>query len=534
LIFVIGLVDDIRSLKPFTKLVVEIAIAAAFLSFGYRLNWTTSLTLDTLLTLVWIVGMTNAFNLLDNMDGLCAGIAMIVGGALLFGYLVPSPGVEVSNQIVYLKLLIGATAGFLVYNVHPASIFMGDSGSLLLGLSFAALTISRGRTAEAASNPLSIVAAPVLVLLIPIFDTALVTVSRLLSGRAPSEGGRDHSSHRLVAVGLSERNAVGLLWLLAAVGGTIGIGIDYFNLSWSTPAVALFLVAMVIFAAYLSRIRVYDDQDVGAMDPDQFTPIPIRFMYKRQVGEVLLDLSLVTIAYYSAYRLRFEGNEFGVNFPFFYRSLPLVLAVQMVSLFLAGMYRGVWRYFGLTDSLAIARGVLLGMVAAELLILQLFRFDSYSRTVFIIYAVLLSALLVASRTSFRMIGNFLHSRRTTVARVVIYGAGDAGVVAIKELTTRHSGYRILGFIDDDVRKRRMRVHGHLVIGDYGALVTIVGNGGVDAVVVSSTQIPPERSHELEVMCADRGVAVSRLHIALEEVVSGKHPRLGNRAASPAP
>ncbi|HEY6894405.1 MAG TPA: MraY family glycosyltransferase, partial [Rhodanobacteraceae bacterium] len=191
LMFVAGLADDILALKPSTKLVIEIALASVFLFFHYRLNWTSSLTIDTLLTLVWVVGMTNAFNLLDNMDGLCAGIALIVGAALLVG-INPAPGTAGFFEARFLALLLGATAGFLVYNLHPASIFMGDSGSLLLGLSFAILTLSDSQAVSAKSNPLSIVAAPLLVLLIPILDTTLVTASRILSGRAPSEGGRDH------------------------------------------------------------------------------------------------------------------------------------------------------------------------------------------------------------------------------------------------------------------------------------------------------------------------------------------------------
>ena len=189
LIFAAGLADDVKSLKPSTKLVVEIALASVLLFFRYRLNWTSSLTLDTLITLVWVVGMTNAFNLLDNMDGLCAGIALIVGGALLIG-LHPAQADEAFFQARYLGLLLGATAAFLVYNFHPASIFMGDSGSLLLGFSMAAITLTHGDLGAAKSNPLPIVAVPLLVLLIPIFDTTLVTASRILSGRSPADGGR--------------------------------------------------------------------------------------------------------------------------------------------------------------------------------------------------------------------------------------------------------------------------------------------------------------------------------------------------------
>ncbi|MCC7418409.1 MAG: hypothetical protein IT176_14830 [Acidobacteria bacterium] len=521
LIFATGLADDLVSLKPSTKLVVEIALASVFLFFRYRLNWTESLTLDTLLTLVWVVGMTNAFNLLDNMDGLCAGIALIVGSALVVSLLPAETGTEAFLQLRYLALLLGATAGFLVYNYHPASIFMGDSGSLLLGLSFAGLTLSRSQTVAATSNPLSIVAVPLLVLLIPIFDTTLVTVSRILSGRAPSEGGRDHSSHRLVAIGLSERAAVAVLWLLAATGGALGIAVDYFNLSWSGLAASLFVIGMAIFAVYLAKVRVYADAREAAADRDRFTPLVADFMYKRRIAEIMLDLCLVTVAYYAAYRLRFEGVDFRENFPAFYQSLSVVVASQMLALFAVGIYRGVWRYFGLMDAVVVAKGVLLGTLAAQLAIVALFRFQGFSRTVFLIDAVLLGTLLTASRASFRLLGELLHRNRAAAARVVIYGAGDGGALAVRELTKGPDlAYKILGFVDDDQRKERMRVQGYAVLGGYASLCSLVASGVVDAVVVSARLIEVDRLKELERLCTAHGVSLSRLRVGLEPIVVG--------------
>jgi UDP-GlcNAc:undecaprenyl-phosphate GlcNAc-1-phosphate transferase len=199
LIAAFGLADDLLSLKASTKLLAQIIVASLLVFFGYRLEWTPSLVGDTMLTLFWIVGITNAFNLLDNMDGLCAGTTLIAGTFLLIGF-VQDAGVTPAAQ--YGAVLLGATAGFLVYNIYPASIFMGDTGSLFLGFNLAALTLVARPEGSVKSGLLSIVAAPVLLLLIPIFDTTLVTTLRILSGRKPSQGGRDHASHRLVAVGL--------------------------------------------------------------------------------------------------------------------------------------------------------------------------------------------------------------------------------------------------------------------------------------------------------------------------------------------
>src|SRR4051812_41782608 len=225
--------------------------------------------------------------------------------------------------------------------------------------------------------------------MIPIFDTTLVTVSRLVSGRSAAQGGRDHSSHRLVAIGLSERRAVAVLWLLAAIGGAIGIAVDYLNRSWVSLAALLFLVAMALFAAYLAGIRVYDEADARVRER-RLTPIVIDFMYKRRVAEVLLDFCLVAITYYAAYKLRFEDPEdFMRNFANFSRSLPVVLAAQLVAFFIVGVYRGTWRHFGMMDTVTVAKGVFVGAVSAQLVILYIYRFFSYSRTVFVIYGILL-------------------------------------------------------------------------------------------------------------------------------------------------
>ena len=535
LMFGTGFVDDVVSLKPSTKLVAQIALASVLLFFDYRLNWLESTTLDALLTLFWIVGLTNAFNLIDNMDGLCAGIALIAGAALLIDLLPGAAGTRAFFEARYLATLLGATAGFLVYNLHPASIFMGDSGSLLLGFSFAAVTLSAGHQVPGRSDVLSIVAGPVLVLLIPIFDTTLVAVSRSLSGRRAAQGGRDHSSHRLVAIGLSERRAVSLLWILAAIGGLLGIGVGNFAQKWSVLLTAsAFLVGMVLFAAYLAGIRVYDDADVRAK-PGTITPLVVEFMHKRRVAEVLLDFCLVVMCYYAAYRMRFEDPvEFMLNFQMFSRSLPVIVASQMVAFFVVGVYRGVWRHFGMMDTLVVARGVFLGAASALLVILGAFRFFAYSRTVFAIYAVLLLIAVTLSRASFRLVGEFMQRQRQSGHRVVIYGAGDAAGLVIREIVGGAGDVRISGFIDDDPRKAGIRVMGYPVLGGYSALTVLIKAASIDTVVISARTLTPERLNNLMVLCSGHHVELSHLRVGFERLVeeqtqeSGEDRRLANR------
>src|SRR5438132_9565751 len=511
-IAVFGLVDDLLSLKASTKLLVQISVASALVFFGLRLQWTHSMVGDAMLTLFWIVGITNGFNLLDNMDGLCAGITLIAGAFLLVGGFREAGAIP---PVVYLAVLLGATTGFLVYNVHPASIFMGDTGSLFLGLNLAALTLVAKQIGTGTSGVISVVAGPVLLLLVPIFDTTLVTVMRLLSGRHPSQGGRDHSSHRLVALGLPEPTAVAVLWSLALFGGGIALSLRLKNQGWAGVLALTFFIAMVIFAVYLARIRVYEDTDLANVPPAGVTPLIANFMYKRRVAEMLLDLFLIPLAYYSAYHLRFgEAEVLLRNYPFFLRSLPVVLACQLVALFVVGGYRGTWRFFGMMDAVVFAKGVIAGTVSATLVILFAYHFESYSRAVFVIYAALLMLLLVGSRASFRLVGEFAHRRRSAGQRCVIYGTSGASIATIRE-AFNDQPLKIVGFADDDPLQANARVAGYSVIGDFGRLVAMIAEGEIDCVVVNTRVADVDRLQRLEAACRAHEVDLVKIQLNLK-------------------
>ena len=509
----LGLADDVRALKPSTRLVVQIAIASLLVFFGYRLHWVESLTADTLLTLIWIVGITNAFNFLDNMDGLCAGVAIIAGGSLLAAY----AGAEHSPEVAFVALLVGACAAFLTYNVHPASIFLGDSGSLFIGVSLATVTLDLGSRAAGQPNVLAVIAAPALILLIPIFDTTLVSIARIVSGRTPATGGRDHASHRLVAIGLSERRAVATLWALAAVGGGLGVFVRYAGPGWPLVFGSLFFLATALFAVYLAQVHVYDDTG-GEPAGGAITPIVVNFVHQRRVAEVALDACLVFVAYYAAHRLRFEGRDWSEIFPLFLESLPIVVGVQMVALFATGVYQGVWRHFSLMDGFGLAKGVLAGAAGIVIVLLFGYRFAGYSRSVFVIYALLLVVLLLASRSSFRLMSELVRRRLFSGERVVVYGADDAGVVALRGVVGQPGAApRVIGFVDDDAARHGARVHGYRVLGGYASLVSLIEAGGVDTVVLGAGPADAARLAELTRLCAGRGVTLSRIDVAVRHL-----------------
>ncbi len=398
--FVLGLVDDLVTLSPATKLVTQIAIASLLVATGSRLSWASSPPVDALLTVFWIVGITNAFNLLDNMDGLCAGTGLVAGGGVLATMVMNGASAAETGHLV---LLLGALAGFLVYNFHPASIFMGDSGSLFIGLNLALLAVDSLSASHARSGLLSVMLPPTLLLLVPIFDTSLVTVSRILSGRSAAQGGRDHASHRLVAIGWSERGAVVSLWVLSALGGLLALAVRHIGDDRSSLAAAIFVCAVAVLAIYLAQVHVYDEQT--ALDRrGAVTALGVSVLRRRRVAQVLVDLCLVSAAYYAAYAFRL-GQVTGSQLTALAQSVPIVMGVQIVCLALAGGYGHRWRAFALPGVLALARGVGLGTLVNVSLLLYVYRFAEYSRAVFLIYPVVLMAMLVGVRGAFRLIGD---------------------------------------------------------------------------------------------------------------------------------
>ena len=190
------------------------------------------------------------------------------------------------------------------------------------------------------------------------------------------------------------------------------------------------------------------------------------------------------------------------------------------------------RHFGLSYTLFVARCVFLGVAAALLVILGVFKVYAYSRTVFAIYAVLLLLAVTLSRASLRLVGEFLNrQRQSSGRRVVIYGAGDSAGLAVREILTGAGDVRVAGFIDDDPRKAGVRVAGYPVLGGYSALTVLVRAASIDGVVISARSLSPERLNNLEVLCAQHQIELSRLRIRLEPLVEGQSREAAKESAA---
>ena len=507
--FLLGLADDLVNMDPQHKLAGQIVLASILVFFGFRLDWSSYKAITLFVSILWVVGITNAFNLLDNMDGLSAGVAFIAG---VFAFLLHYFGPGTSGPVLLLTAIyLGALLGFLVYNFNPASIFMGDAGSLFIGFIMACLAVVGGGTKAAggsATHLLSVIAIPILIVFIPILDTGFVSVMRKLFSRPISQGGKDHSSHRMVAVGLSERMAVSILYGFSVISGFMALGLRHMQTGPALLLTVLYLLMVAFFWVYLARVKVYAEPSILANGKrGMLTPILVEITYRRRLFEVLLDFVLVTVAYYAAYVLRVEG-QIGANLDFFTKSLPILVACQIFAFYIMGVYRGVWEKTGVRDLIGYIKAITLGAVMPMLFFLFLVRFQNFSRAVFVIYWGLMLILVSVSRLSFRMLDEGIRIPSRKGARTLIYGAGLGGQMALKEIGNNGAlGLQLVGFVDDNLSLQGRRIQGYPVLGGGANLEEIVRKHGIKKIVVSFKESGDERAKEIRSLCVGRGLEV---------------------------
>ncbi|MFL6375750.1 MAG: hypothetical protein ACJ73D_13865 [Pyrinomonadaceae bacterium] len=512
-LFALGLLDDLITIKPYQKLIGQLIGASTLVIFGLKLPLTGFELIDIWITVLWVVGITNAINLLDNMDGLAAGIAAIASFSLALNFAANGLG----NELLVAAALIGALIGFLFFNFNPASIFMGDCGSMFIGFLLSGVVLL-DQVGGRSRSLVAIVAVPVLVLFVPIFDTTFVTVLRKAWGRKASEGGRDHTSHRLVALGLSEKAAVLLLYGLALLAGTLSLLVNQIGQAKSFALIGVFVATLAILGAYLAKVRVYDLEEEGHATSARFAFL-LNLTHKRRIFEVFLDAFLITLAYYSAFALLFGSFEDTANWGLFLKSLPFLVLIKLGSFLVMGVYRGLWRYTSVGDLLTYIKGVLLGSVLSILAVLLVYRFSGYSRTVFVLDGILLLFLVFASRLAFRVIRQILPPPAAGDSRrVLIYGAGDGGEMLLRELTNNTEWkYTPVGFVDDDPLKLNKVIHGLRVYDADGSLANICREKQVEEVLISIRDIAPEKLKNVRESCMDANVTLKRAIFRIEPV-----------------
>jgi UDP-GlcNAc:undecaprenyl-phosphate GlcNAc-1-phosphate transferase len=500
IVFVAGLLDDLYRLKPLAKLTAQGAAAALVLVSGIRVEIVSNNVAATIIGVVWLIGMTNAFNLLDNMDGLAATLAAI---ACAF-FAIDAFTVHPSHFIGVLSLgLCFACVGFLPFNLRlrgPAAVFMGDSGSQVLGFGIAALGLASSWTV--AGSTVATLLLPILVLAIPILDTTLVTVVRLLEGRPVTQGGRDHASHRLVYRGLSDKRAVVLLGVVSAALGLTSLAYKVLGDTRITLAGVLITFAFLLqFGSYLA------DVNRPAAPEGATSFLRSLLVHRRRLVEVVVDFALISASFTIAFIIRAEGTGTIWQRHIFDLSLPAILVARYIFFFAFGLYRGVWRYAGARDAASIFSAVVLSEVAAFVFLSATVIWNGFPRGTYLIDALLCSLLIGASRFWERAVAHALRTLvgRGTQRRTLIVGAGKSGRSMLRELRET-PGERVIGFVDDDPALRGRRIQGVPVAGTLEQIGWVLGRTEPDTVLVTIPAAPRELLDAVVEACGRADIA----------------------------
>ena len=319
--FVVGLADDSLRLTPLAKMVASLAIGAFFV-----FSLSTPETLPSwaaVLAIIWFGGIVHALNLLDNMDGLAAGVGLFT--SVLFAWAFgPVLGPTLGAVLV---VVAGSLLGFLVWNRHLARLFMGDCGSLFIDAVLAGTSLVPviHQDGSFLFNGFVII----LILVVPLFDTGVVLLLRRLVGQQATRGGTDHVSHRLVSLGFSERSAVRILYGFGLLGGSLAVLLTGSGNDALLPLAGLFVVAMTLVGIYLARVPAYEADDFLALQKTSLAPFLKDLAFRWHVGQVLLDVLLISTVFYVSYLIRFEGEALETFLSSFTASLPIVLGCKL-------------------------------------------------------------------------------------------------------------------------------------------------------------------------------------------------------------
>jgi UDP-GlcNAc:undecaprenyl-phosphate/decaprenyl-phosphate GlcNAc-1-phosphate transferase len=487
LLFLAGLIDDVYSLPAIVKLGAQFGAAAIVLTTGLSVEIVGNDVVAAFLGVLWLVGMTNAFNLLDNMDGLAASLAVIA--ATFFA--IDSVTVHEERLLLVLSLALALTTlAFLPFNFRPgrpAAVFMGDSGSQVLGFTLGALGLATSW--KVAETTVATLVLPLLVLAIPILDTGLVAITRIVEGRPIHQGGKDHSSHRLVRGGLTQHRAVVLLAAIAAALGATSLAYSVLgDYRITLVGVLVTFVLLVQFAGFLVDLEREDEEEVvrgGWM-------LRTIVLHRRRLLEVLVDFVLISLSFGVSYLLLVKGTGTPYERHVFGVALPLILVTRYLAFIVLGLYQGIWRYAGSREAASIIVGVAVSELVAFGLVVAAVHLGDFPATVFLLDALLCMVLIGASRFAERAI---FRARRTLAdrggRRTLIVGAGRSGRSLLRELRET-PGEKVVGFVDDDPRLHRRRLLGAPVYGGTSDMERILAAARPDAVLVTIPNASAER------------------------------------------
>ena len=503
IVFIVGLIDDFRGVTPSMKLMAQATAAAIAISQGYMLS-TPWPVLSIGISVLWYVGLSNAVNLSDNMDGLAAGMSAIAGLGFCYLFFTHDQPTSAALAIVF----VASVGGFLIHNFPPAKIFMGDAGSLSLGFILAILSTQLRVTGDSVHSFWSILPA-CLVLVVPLFDTTLVMISRRHAKRPIMIGGRDHTSHRIFALGFSERKTIGFLYLFGLVGvflATILVDADGFMFT-TLSIIGLGLLCLLVI--FFLEIFVYPspsnqinwDSKRSRLAGQHSLPLPILYMM-----ELTIDVGIICFAWIVAHQMRFyeaktiAGYDVSTIIPM----LPYLIAVKLGAFSFFKLYRGMWRTISLKDVYRIFKATTAGtllLIAGAALVTRL---EDLSRIVLVLDWMLTFFGVLGARTALSGFRRWSRKFSDNECRAALFGPPSLYHL-VRDALKDENGIKCIGCITSE----KCSDPTLFILGAEDELQEIVAENKIDVLIVGQNS-----SHETLNFLAGNGVLLRELKIQL--------------------
>ena len=397
---------------------------------------------------------------------------------------------------------------------------MGDSGSLFLGftLSFLALSVQKNLND---SSVYIIMILPLALMVIPILDTSLVTIKRLISGRKIYMGGKDHTSHRLVAMGLTERKAVLLLYGIGLLWGLTTVLLSsYKDSSLYLPIVAILLIATAFFGLFLSNVKVYNESEEkmaylrsrGQNVDKGGLLLRLLLMNKKIIFGVSFDILIISTSFYLTAKV--TGMDASAN----YTLLALFILVKIVSFFIANSYRKTWRYISFSD---LNSNFVSGFLASVLLFL-LNNLSALNPEIpiyfFLIDFVLSFSGIIMMRVFFKYFRETILRYRTYSDKVIIYGAGDLGHMLSKQLFISDKyRFKPVAFIDDDATMKNTIINGIEIMGTPDDVLEVCKESNANIVIAASSHIEDDKLLKMKMILQQNNIKLLRFEARMLEI-----------------
>lgn len=536
MVFILGVWDDIKTLEPAPKFLVQFIAASMIYFAGFEIDLVAGLessgifNLDLLisypLTVVWIVGITNAINLIDGLDGLASGVAIIsLSTMATISFIYGQIGIGVTCL-----LLGGSIMGFLWYNFRPATIFLGDSGSLFLGFALALLSIaSYTKTSTAFA-----VLIPVFVLGLPIIDTLLSMIRRFFSWFLPSSdknaedfstttilksmfrADKSHIHHQLINRGLSHRNTVLVLYVVSLLFG-LGALLVSMTEQFDTTIGILLLLAVAIKMG----VRQLRYNEIDLFRNGIFLTFYNAVIINKRHGLKLLDSLFTLFAFAGAHYLLYPDivgpmadNQYDVA-----TIMGTIFVGQTCLLWLSGLYKESIRHLGIADIINSIKAVALAVTFTGLLhYFFLQAIIDFSFAAYILDFYFLGTLILGMRLSFHLLKYLFHRSRANKRRVLIYGAGEQGMMALQLLLNANSTqYTPVGFLDENPAMENRMVNGFSVFGGHWKLERLIRTKNIDELHIADPDIKPEVMGRVKDIAQKNGLEIQLMQTELKNL-----------------